>query len=176
LLLKNAPWGSFGEIRNESGLFQEDNVLVNPVRKESVKLGICSTPCGDGRKMKTLTIEWKHLDKEGATRVRCSDTGKTLADVVKDLSREWERSGIRIVFKETSLTTGDIRQSNQILFNGRSLEDIIPGAMAGESSCASCCDLIGKDVACRAVEHEGTVYEVIPERLIRAAACRVTGY
>jgi len=40
--------------------------------------------------MKTLTIEWKHLDKEGATCVRCSDTGKTLAEVVKDLSREWK--------------------------------------------------------------------------------------
>jgi len=126
--------------------------------------------------MKTLTIEWKHLYKEGATCVRCSDTGKTLADVVKDLTREWEGSGIRIEFKETLLGEGDIRHSNQILFNGRSLEDIIPGPTAGESSCASCCDLIGKDVACRAVEHEGTVYEAIPERLIRAAACPATGY
>lgn len=126
--------------------------------------------------MKTLTIEWRHLDKEGATCVRCSDTGKTLADVVKDLSREWERSGIRIELKETLLEAEDIRQSNRILFNGRSLEDIIPGMMDGESSCASCCDLIGKDVVCRTVEFEGTVYEAIPERLIRAAACRATGH
>jgi hypothetical protein len=132
-------------------------------------------PCCDGRRMKTLTIEWRHLDKEGATCVRCLDTGRTLAEVVKELSREWERSGIRIVFTETLLEPEDIRQSNQILFNGRSLEDIIPGAKAGESSCASCCDLLGKDVICRTVEHEGTVHETIPERLIRAAACRATG-
>jgi len=133
-------------------------------------------PCCEVRKMKTLTIEWKHLDKEGATCVRCSDTGKTLAEVVKDLSREWKGSGIRIEFKETLLKAGEIRQSNQILFNGKLLEDLIPGATAGESSCASCCDMIGKDVVCRTVEHEGAAYESIPERLIRAATCRATGY
>jgi len=125
--------------------------------------------------MKTLTIEWKHLDKEGATCVRCSDTGKTLAEVVKDLSREWKGSGIRIEFKETLLKAGEIRQSNQILFNGIPLESLVPGASAGESSCASCCDLTGEDVACRTVEHEGTVYEAIPERLIRTAAGRAAG-
>ena len=123
-----------------------------------------------------MTIEWRHLDQEGATCVRCSDTGKTLADVVKDLSREWKGSGIRIEFKETLLGEGEIRQSNQILFNGKLLEDLIPGAKAGESSCASCCDLLGKDIICRTVEHEGSTYEAIPERLIRAAACRATGY
>jgi len=126
--------------------------------------------------MKTLTIEWKHLDQAGATCVRCTDTGKTLAEVVKELSREWERSGIRIEFRETLLDAGDIRQSNQILFNGRLLEDLLPGATAGESSCSSCCDMIGKDVKCRTVEHEGTVHESIPERLIRAATCRATGF
>ena len=129
-------------------------------------------PCCEVRRMKTLTIEWKHLDKEGATCLRCSDTGKTLAEVVEGLSREWEAAGIRIELKETLLKAGEIRLSNQILFDGRLLEDLVPGAAAGESSCASCCDLLGEDVACRTVEHEGTAYESIPERLIRAAACR----
>ena len=38
--------------------------------------------------MKTLEIEWKHLDKEGATCIRCKDTGRTLAEVIKGLTRE----------------------------------------------------------------------------------------
>lgn len=113
--------------------------------------------------MKTLTIDWKHLDKEGATCVRCTDTGRTLDELAKDLSRAWEASGIRIEFKETCLGAGEIRQSNRILFNGKLLEDIIPGATAGESSCASCCIMIGKDAVCRTVGHEGTVYESVPE-------------
>jgi hypothetical protein len=125
--------------------------------------------------MNTLEIEWKHLDKEGATCIRCKDTGKTLAEVVRDLTRECEGCGVRVAFKETLLGAGEIRQSNQILFNGIPLESLVPGASAGESSCASCCDLTGKDVACRTVEHEGTVYEAIPERLIRTAAGRAAG-
>ena len=70
----------------------------------------------------TLTIEWKHVGKEGATCVRCTDTGEMLADVVNDLSREWEGSGIRIEFRETLLKADEIRQSNRILFNGKLIE------------------------------------------------------
>ena len=125
--------------------------------------------------MKSLEIEWKHLDKEGATCVRCTDTGRTLAEVVRELAREYEGSGIQIEFKETLLGAGEIRQSNQILFNGIPLESLVPGASVGESSCASCCDMIGEDVACRTVEHGGTVYEAIPEHLIRVAAGRAAG-
>lgn len=35
-----------------------------------------------------LTIEWRHLDVDGATCVRCSETGKTLQDVTEDLTQE----------------------------------------------------------------------------------------
>ncbi len=126
--------------------------------------------------MKTLEIEWRHLDKEGATCIRCEDTGRTLAEVVKVLTSECEESGIRVAFKETLLGAGEIRQSNQILFNGIPIESLVPGASGGESSCASCCDLTGEeDVACRTVEQEGTVYEAIPERLIRTTAGRAAG-
>ena len=125
--------------------------------------------------MKTLTIEWKHLEKDGATCVRCGDTGKTLAQVVGELARECEGTGVRIVFRETPLDAGRLRESNQILFDGVPLEELLPGAAAGENACASCCDLLGRETSCRTVEHEGKVYEAIPEHLIRAAACRAAG-
>lgn len=125
--------------------------------------------------MKTLTIEWKHLDMDGATCVRCRDTGKTLAEVVGELANECREAGVQVVFRETALGTDRIRESNEILFNGVSLEDLLPGAVAGENACQSCCDLLGQETSCRTVESGGMTYEAIPESLIRAAACRAAG-
>ncbi|MGB7970339.1 MAG: DUF2703 domain-containing protein [Candidatus Deferrimicrobiaceae bacterium] len=125
--------------------------------------------------MKTLTIEWKHLDKDGATCVRCRDTGKTLAEVVGELKHECKETGVRVVFRETVLGADRIRESNQILFNGVPLENLLPGAVAGENACQSCCDLLGQETSCRTIERDGKRYEAIPESLIRAAACRVAG-
>lgn len=125
--------------------------------------------------MKTLTIEWKHLDMDGATCVRCRDTGKTLAEVVGELANECREAGVQVVFRETALGADRIRESNEILFNGVPLEDLLPGAVAGENACQSCCDLLGQETSCRTVESGGTTYEAIPESLIRAAACRAAG-
>jgi len=71
-----------------------------------------------------------------------------------------ERSGIRIEFKETLLMAGEIRQSNQILFNGKLLEDLIPERRQGEFL-RFLLRHVGKDVVCRTVEHEGAAYESI---------------
>lgn len=120
-------------------------------------------------------IEWKHLVQDDATCVRCSDTGKTLAQLIGELARECEGNGVRIVFRETPLGPDRLRESNQILFDGIPLMDVLPGAVAGENPCASCCYLLGQTTFCRTIEHEGKVYEAIPERLIRAAACQVAG-
>ncbi len=125
--------------------------------------------------MKTLTIEWKHLEMDGATCVRCRDTGKTLAEVVGELTRECREAGVQVVFRETVLGTNRIRESNQILFNGVLLTDLLPDTVAGENMCQSCCDLLGQETSCRTVESGGTTYEAIPESLIRAAACRAAG-
>lgn len=125
--------------------------------------------------MKVLTIEWRHLDKDGATCVRCRDTGKTLAEVVGELERECRESGVRVVFRETLLGTDRIRESNQVLFNGVLLEDLLPDAAAGENACTSCCDLLGEETSCRTIESGGKTYEAVPERMIRAAACRAIG-
>ena len=124
------------------------------------------------RRTKTLTIEWKHLHKDGATCVRCRDTGRTLAEVVGELKRECKEIGVQVVFRETLLGTGRIRESNQILFNDVPLEDLLPGVVAGENMCRSCCDLLGQETFCRTIESGGKTYEAIPERLIREAACR----
>ena len=46
--------------------------------------------------MKTLKIEWKHLDVEGETCARCYDTGKNITNEVKRLKRALQPQGIEV--------------------------------------------------------------------------------
>lgn len=125
--------------------------------------------------MRELTIEWRHYDKEGATCVRCSATGQSLDEVVAALREELAPRGVRIVFTETRLTEEQLPESNLILFNGISLEEILAGAKAAENFCPSCSCLAGSETSCRTVEFEGTTYEEIPADLIRRATFKALG-
>jgi hypothetical protein len=122
--------------------------------------------------VKELKIEWRHYDKEGATCMRCSNTGKTLNEVVKLLAVEFKDQGIQVSFTETLLQEKEIALSNLILFNGVPLEEILEDAGALENACPSCTCLTGKETSCRTVEHEGVTYEEIPAELIRKAALK----
>lgn len=124
--------------------------------------------------MRELSIEWRHYEKNGATCVRCADTGKTLDEVMKLLAVELKDQGIQVNFTETLLQENEIALSNLILFNGVPLEDILEDASALENPCPSCSCLTGKETSCRTLEHEGVIYESIPAELIRKAALKVT--
>ncbi len=125
--------------------------------------------------MRTLTIEWRHYAKAGETCVRCSATGKTVAEVVADLRKELEPQGIQVAYQEAELPQEKLEQSNMILFNSIPLERLLEGAAVSESACHSCSCLTGTDAYCRTVEYEGASYEEIPEELIRKAAAIVLG-
>ena len=120
--------------------------------------------------MKTLHIEWKHLDKDGETCKRCEETGATLRKVIDDLTGELAARDIRIMFTETRLSEREIPQSNSILFNGVPFEDLLPGVRVIDNHCASCSDLCGQGTSCRAVRVGNITYEAIPEFMIRQAA------
>jgi small redox-active disulfide protein 2 len=119
--------------------------------------------------MAHLEVEWRHLVADGNTCDRCDLTGNALRATLASLHAELTAQGHAVSFKETPLGTADLAQSNLILLNGRALEDWL-GASSTETHCASCCDLIGAQVCCRAVDINGTVYEAIPDDLIRTAA------
>lgn len=123
--------------------------------------------------MNQLLIEWRHLDQDGNTCLRCSDTGAALDAVVTRLAAECRACGWDIHFAETRLGAHQIDQSNLILINGMPIEDILPGATAGKNTCDSCCELAGRPTDCRTVEFAGKTYDAIPESLIRAAVCKV---
>ena len=125
--------------------------------------------------MITLTIEWRHLSREGNTCIRCSDTGETLEQVVEQLARECRPQGWEIRFVETRLSVDEISESNLILFDGKPIEDILPGAYRSDSHCPSCCEFTGvPSTVCRTLEFDGETHESIPASLIRQAACELT--
>ncbi|MDH3454402.1 MAG: DUF2703 domain-containing protein [Desulfuromonadales bacterium] len=125
--------------------------------------------------MKTIVVEWRHLDKDGETCDRCAETGAGVAELVRDLAAECRGKGVDIVFRETKLTAADIDQSNLILIDGVPVEDILPDATVSESSCCSCSDLTGNDECCRTIVRFGVEHEAIPPQMVREAICKVAG-
>lgn len=124
--------------------------------------------------MKTLKIEWRHLDVQGETCDRCYDTGENLANEVKRLKRALEPQGIEIVLAETKLDDSTIPQSNTILFNDVPIEDILDISVS-ENFCESCTSLLGHETYCRTVLFDGNEYEDIPAKAIRQAAYKALG-
>lgn len=122
--------------------------------------------------MKTLDIEWKHLEKEGGTCLRCANTGKTLKELVAEMQARCRPHGVSVTLREVALPADRICESNSIRFNGVLLEELLAGATPSESYCPSCSELTGTETYCRTVERDGQTYEEIPEELIWEAACR----
>ena len=124
--------------------------------------------------MKTLKIEWRHLDIEGETCNRCYDTGENLNAEVKRLNKALKPHGITVEWFETKLDDTQIPQSNTIFFNGKSIEEILK-IQVSENYCESCTSLLGKKTYCRTVIYDGLEYEDIPAKAIREAAFVVLG-
>ncbi len=124
--------------------------------------------------MKTLKIEWRHLDVEGETCDRCYDTGENLYYEVKRLNRTLKSYGYVVEFQEIKLDDTKIPESNTILFNGIPIENIL-NIKISENYCDSCTSLLDKETYCRTVIYEGNEYEDIPAKAIRQAVFKVLG-
>ena len=120
--------------------------------------------------MDRLEIEWCHLDKDGKTCDRCSDTGETVRAAYGDLVKELEPKGWEVKLKETLLTDQDIPESNSICFNGVAIEKLLPDTRKSENCCASCGEILGSPIMCRTLERNGQTFEAIPAAMILEAA------
>lgn len=140
----------------------------------------CNCQCGCGSKpqktntisKKILTISWQRLIEEGNTCPRCESTENELGDAVRQLKEKLASLEIDVILEKKELSLDEFKkdpvESNRILFNGRSLEDII-GAKTGQSQC---CDVCG-DEECRTVEISGQTHETIPAEIIVKAGLKV---
>ncbi|AKM82614.1 TPA: molybdenum cofactor biosysynthesis protein [Candidatus Berkelbacteria bacterium] len=115
--------------------------------------------------MKKITIEWLHYDKEGETCTRCNNTGDNIKSAIKTISNSPELKDLQIDYFETKLEADRMPESNTVLINNLSLEEIL-NATTSENHCHSCSCLAGKSTNCRTIELNDRSYEVIPEELI----------
>ncbi len=125
--------------------------------------------------MQTISIEWLHLDVQGATCRRCNDTGQELRQAVARLQSEYAGKEISIIYKERLLPPEQIADSNTILINGIPIDEILPQTTVSSNCCPSCGDLTGQTEQCRTILHLGQEHETIPEELIRQAVYKVAG-
>jgi hypothetical protein len=125
-------------------------------------------------RIKRLEVEWKHFAVGDATCERCGKTGDTLKKVVGDLREEFAPAGVRVNLTETLLDKTRMAESNEILMNGRLIEDLLTASVAS-TDCPSCGTLAGESTCCRAIEIDDTLYEDIPAELIRKAAYLALG-
>ncbi len=124
--------------------------------------------------MKTLNIEWKHLDVNGEACNRCNDTGRTLYQEIRKLNLELHDKGIEVILHDKKLKDDQISQSNIILYNGVPIEEILD-IKVSENYCDSCSNLLGTKTYCRTIIYEDNEYEDIPAKAIRQAAFKVLG-
>lgn len=122
--------------------------------------------------MRTVTIEWRHLDVKGDTCERCFETGETLKAEVTRLNQALKSYDVHVEWFETKLDAANIEQSNMILINGRSIETIIQ-VKVEENYCGSCTDLVGSTSYCRSIVYCGKSYDDVPAFAIRDAVYKV---
>jgi hypothetical protein len=123
--------------------------------------------------MKHLEVEWRHLDKDGKTCERCSDTGKSVRSAYDSLVNELQPEGWKIDLKETLLSDREISESNNILLNGVPIEQLIANTRKSENCCASCGDLLGSSTMCRTLVRDGQIFEEIPAEFILEATRQI---
>lgn len=121
--------------------------------------------------MKKLNIEWKHLDLDKGTCLRCLETDKTLQQVILELKEELK--DVKITFIETKLSEKKIHQSNVILINGKPIEKILSNTEVSKNYCQSCSCLTGNENYCRTIQYNDKGYKEIPEELIRMAVLKI---
>jgi len=54
--------------------------------------------------MKSLHLEWQHIEEKGRTCRRCADTGVTLNQVIEELAEELKPMGVSLNLTETKLS------------------------------------------------------------------------
>ncbi|HPF49843.1 MAG TPA: DUF2703 domain-containing protein [Caldisericia bacterium] len=115
--------------------------------------------------METLEIVWRRLVSDGKTCKRCEDTEDQLYLAVSKLRGMVLHLNTEVVIQKEEISEDEFGRnpllSNQILINGKPLEEWVEG----KTGASQCCDVCG-DNDCRTVSVDGNEYETIPSELI----------
>ena len=109
-----------------------------------------------------VTITWQRPAGPMPPAILCSDTGRPLQDVIRDIRSQFEKQGIPSTITERD---GPV----QPLFNDVAFETIVPIYVPKICSMCGTCD--GSEGECSG----GRRYEGIPESVVRLAAMKAGG-
>lgn len=125
--------------------------------------------------MKSVRIEWRHLESQEQV-LRCSETGKTIYQLVGDITIEFRKEDIEVTFSETRLPEEKRDQANMMLFNGIAIEKINLDAGDPAPYCGACADPTDSDRYLKVIERGGESLPAIPGSVIRLAARKAAEY
>lgn len=111
------------------------------------------------------------VDERGETCDRCNKTYINLEKVVNVLKPALANFGIEIEFAKKALSLEEFKKnpllSNQILIDGKPIEDLL-NLKVGQSKCCGPCG----DNECRTIIDENTEKEEVEERIILKAVLK----
>lgn len=119
---------------------------------------------------KKIIVEWFRYEKEGNTCCRCGDS----TDVVRRVVGEFRAANadLDVELKEYSLGEDGIELSNTVRINGRDIMDILGERQRFLTVCPSCTNLIGRETECNSYLYKGTIYDSLPDEMLREALYR----
>jgi len=120
--------------------------------------------------MTLLPIIWQRLvSPDGQTCDRCKATHREIQRAVSKLTEALRPFDIEPTFESREISEASFKanpcESNRVWIAGKPIEEWL-GARVGSSHCCAVCG----ESECRTVEVSGTVFEVIPEKLLLKAA------
>ncbi|HWR88687.1 MAG TPA: DUF2703 domain-containing protein [Dissulfurispiraceae bacterium] len=119
--------------------------------------------------MKTVTVEWFYLNKDGKTCSRCAASADVVRKIVKKMTTPLKNSNVELNLREIPLPEDKIADTNAVKINGTDVMDILGEKIPSLTDCPSCSELIGKKASCRSFFYKGQQYDVLPELMLEEA-------
>ena len=117
----------------------------------------------------TLEMVWRHSEGQAAPCMRCTDTGKTFLELLKELLPIFDDEGIRLDFREELVPPGTTVPINQLRLNGIPLHVLLSRASEGEEYCHASKCMPLKNIHRQVRGPDGITCDEAPEIIARKA-------
>ena len=118
---------------------------------------------------RTLELVWRHSSGQTEPCILCTDTGKTLRELIEELLPVFDDEGIQLDFREEIVPPGTPVPINLLRANGVPFHALLSRAARGEEYChASKCMPI-HNLHRQVQSYDRVTCDEAPERIVRKA-------